>query len=214
MKNALALLAALAATPAMAHHPLNGAPMETFTHGLLSGIGHPILGFDHLFFIVLMGIVAALSGKAPLAAGSYIAAMLGGCLAMSMGFGLPLIEAAIAASLVVVGVAAVRGLSLSSFATVGIFAGFGLFHGMAFGESIAGAEAGLGTGALAGYLLGLGVVQYAIAIGSGWTLAKISKTEQDSLSWARLAGSGVAGIGIFLILEMSEGAALDMLLAA
>ena len=36
----------LAATPALAHHPLNGMPMETFAHGLLSGVGHPLLAQD------------------------------------------------------------------------------------------------------------------------------------------------------------------------
>ena len=56
MKRILATAAlALTATPALAHHPLAGAPMETFTHGMLSGIGHPILGFDHLFFIIAVG---------------------------------------------------------------------------------------------------------------------------------------------------------------
>jgi len=47
--------ASLIASPAMAHHPLNGMPMETFAHGLLSGVGHPLLGFDHLFFVIAMG---------------------------------------------------------------------------------------------------------------------------------------------------------------
>ena len=37
MKKLLTAAFALAATPALAHHPLAGAPMETFTHGVLSG---------------------------------------------------------------------------------------------------------------------------------------------------------------------------------
>ena len=49
-------------TPALAHHPLGGLPMDTFAHGLLSGIGHPMLGFDHLFFIALIGIAALYTG--------------------------------------------------------------------------------------------------------------------------------------------------------
>ena len=35
---------ALTVTPALAHHPLGGMPMETFAHGVLSGVGHPLLG--------------------------------------------------------------------------------------------------------------------------------------------------------------------------
>ena len=38
-------VAGFAPMGAFAHHPMSGLPMETFTHGLLSGIGHPILGF-------------------------------------------------------------------------------------------------------------------------------------------------------------------------
>ena len=64
MKKYSALIAGivLSASPAYAHHPLGGMPMETFTHGLLSGIGHPILGFDHLFFVVIVGIAALFTG--------------------------------------------------------------------------------------------------------------------------------------------------------
>ena len=46
------------------------------------------------------------------------------------------------------------------------FAGFGLFHGAAFGGSIAAQEAAVGGGVL--ITLGLGVVQYAILAASGW----------------------------------------------
>ena len=35
-----------------AHHPLAGKEMTTFLDGLLSGLGHPILGIDHFFFIL------------------------------------------------------------------------------------------------------------------------------------------------------------------
>ena len=47
-------------------------PMETFDHGILSGIDHPLLGFDHLFFVLAVGIAALYTGKPKLAAGAYI----------------------------------------------------------------------------------------------------------------------------------------------
>ena len=69
MKKYLIGLSAIAAsaTPALAHHPLGGLPMETFTQGVLSGIGHPLLGFDHLFFVIAVGIAALYTGRAKLA---------------------------------------------------------------------------------------------------------------------------------------------------
>lgn len=73
-----ALIISLAASPAIAHHSLAGMPMETFAHGLLSGVGHPLLGLDHLFFVALAGIAAVFTGRNLLALLAYIAAMAGG----------------------------------------------------------------------------------------------------------------------------------------
>ena len=58
MKIVISLMGLFASGLAFAHHPLNGMPMETFLHGVLSGIGHPLLGSDHLAFILLVGLVA------------------------------------------------------------------------------------------------------------------------------------------------------------
>ena len=46
-----------------AHHPLNGVMMENFNDGFLSGIGHPILGLDHLTFIIGIGLISYLSSR-------------------------------------------------------------------------------------------------------------------------------------------------------
>ena len=49
---------AIVSVPAMAHHPLDGQAMLTFWHGFLSGIAHPVLGMDHLVFILTIGAVS------------------------------------------------------------------------------------------------------------------------------------------------------------
>jgi urease accessory protein len=41
---------------AYAHHLMGGKTPSTFTEGILSGIGHPIIGPDHLAFLVALGI--------------------------------------------------------------------------------------------------------------------------------------------------------------
>ena len=41
---------------AFAHHPLGGAAPETMLHGFLSGVGHPLIGFDHLAFVFAIGV--------------------------------------------------------------------------------------------------------------------------------------------------------------
>ncbi len=200
-----AILSMIAA-PAMAHHPLGGMPMETMAHGMLSGVGHPVLGFDHLFFVALVGIAALYTGRAAIATGAYIAAMLAGVLLMSVGIGLPIKEAAIALSLLTLGGIVLSGRALSLSAAVAVFAGFGLFHGSAFGDAIAGLEAAMGLSVLLGYLAGLGVIQFAIAMAAGLVARHVWKAQAATAIQPRMAGAVVAGVGAFLTLEAAEGA--------
>ncbi|MEM7546201.1 MAG: HupE/UreJ family protein [Pseudomonadota bacterium] len=198
-------LIAAGAAPALAHHPLGGLPMETFAHGALSGIGHPLLGFDHLLFVIGVGMVAVFTGHRYLAPAAYIGAMVIGCLISAAGIGVPIAEAAIALSLLAVGFIALRGLALALAPAAALFAVFGIFHGAAFGEAIAAQEAGAGTSVLIGYLLGLGIVQYGIALGAGYAITAFFKVREAMAIEARLAGAMVAGVGLFLSLEIAEG---------
>ncbi len=54
---AFALL--LIASPAFAHHPFGMGDSDALTtwQGLLSGLGHPLLGPDHLLFLLALGFV-------------------------------------------------------------------------------------------------------------------------------------------------------------
>ncbi len=213
MKKVLFGLAGVAAsaTPALAHHPLGGMPMETFGHGLLSGFGHPLLGFDHLFFVIIVGIAALYTGRAKTAPAAYIAAMAIGCFLMAMGTGLPLKEAVIGLSLLVVGGIVLSGRALGLVPAMALFAAFGLFHGSAFGDPIAAQEAAAGGSVLAGYLLGLAVLQYAIAVAAGWVAKTLWQATEATAVQARLAGAVVAGIGLYLSMENLEGVVLGAL---
>lgn len=212
MKKLLAIAAAsLAATPALAHHPLGGMPMETFSDGLLSGVGHPVLGFDHMFFVIAMGVAALFTKHRYLTPAAYIAAMLVGCGLMYAGVAMPMKETVIAISLLAVGGIVLSGRSLSAGAAIGIFAAFGLFHGSAFGDSIAAQEGGINAAVLFGYLIGLGAVQYAIAIAAGWVAEKILGASEATAVNARLVGAMVAGVGAFLCLEIVEGPLVAMI---
>jgi urease accessory protein len=210
MKRLLTAIFALAATPALAHHPLAGAPMETFSQGVLSGIGHPILGFDHLFFIIAVGIAAVFTGRALTAPLGFVAGMLGGVALILSGVALPAVELVIALSLLIAGAVLMSGRGLSLAVCVALFAGLGLFHGWAFGESLAAQEAGIGGGVIIGYLLGLAATQWAIAVGAGWAIARLGAAAADAMP-ARLAGGLVAGAGAFLVLEVAESAAFAAL---
>jgi len=212
MKKIFAVAAAtLAATPALAHHPLGGMPMETFMHGVMSGVGHPVLGFDHMFFVIAMGIAALFTTQRMLAPAGYIAAMLVGCGLMYAGVAMPMQETVIVISLLAMGGIVLSGRALGTGTAIALFAAFGLFHGSAFGGSIAGQEGGVNTAVLLGYLIGLGVVQYAIAIAAGWVVEQIFGATEAAAINARLAGAMVAGVGLFLSLEIVEGPLVAMI---
>jgi len=199
------MLLSLLVGPALAHHPLAGMPVTTFVQGLMSGFGHPILGFDHLFFVTSVGIIAILTRHRILAPLVYILVMLGGCLVTTMWTSLPATELMIALSLLVLGSMLLSGHRFSLPTILFAFAGFGLFHGAAFGQSLATQEAAFGIHVLAGYLLGLGATQFAIALAAGLVCTMLWKVTQASAIQPRLAGAMVAGVGLFLTLEHFEG---------
>lgn len=191
--------AALLATPAFAHHPLDGMPMETFVHGILSGFGHPILGVDHLFFIIAMGFAAGLSNIGWSGIAAYVASMLSGCLLVVLGGSLPAQEVLIFLSLIVIGSVVASQRDVPNLLLTATFGGFGLFHGAAYGGSIAGQEGSASLVVLVGYMLGLGVMQIGIASGAG-----LLATRAQPIT-VRLGGAMVAGAGLFLLLEQIEG---------
>lgn len=195
--------------PALAHHPLAGMEMTTFTHGLLSGIGHPVLGFDHLFFVLLMGVAAAFTTYATKLPLAYLGAMVVGVVLATLGLTLPFAEPMIALSLLALGGVVILGRTENFALMATIFAVAGLFHGTAFGGAMASAEAGSTAIVLAGYLIGLAAIQYAIAVAAGYGIAKLA--DSAKALEPRIAGAMVAGVGVFLVLETVEGAAFAAL---
>jgi urease accessory protein len=211
MKKLLTAAAVLAPTAALAHHPLGGLPMTTFAEGVLSGVGHPLLGFDHLAFVLAMGVAAAFTAQRLLTPLAYIAAMALGTLAVSLGVTLPLAEIGIVASLLVLGGLVASGRTLGTGLALTLFAGFGLFHGAGFAGSITGQEGGASALVLTGYLLGLAAIQYAIALAAGLLARRVLGATEAMATNARLIGAGVAGVGAFLALEIIEAPLVAMI---
>ena len=176
---------------AQAHHVMGGRVPATFAQGLFSGLGHPIIGIDHLAFLVAMGIVVGVAGLSlviPLL--FIIASALGVALHVS-GITLPIAELVVATSVLVAGAAIATGGRPRAWAWLALFSIAGLFHGYAFGESIFGAE----RTPLIAYLLGLVIVQGALATG----VAMLSRRASADNVRPRLAGAVIAGIGIAVL---------------
>ena len=148
-------------TTAFAHHPMGGVTPSTFTEGLLSGFGHPIIGLDHFAFVIGVGLIALMLGRRFTLPLAFIGATAAGVAVHLASISLPAVETVIALSVLLIGVLMVSGVKLSSLILAALFATAGLFHGFAYGEAIFGAE----TTPLLAYFLGFAIIQYAIAVG-------------------------------------------------
>ena len=175
------------ASPAFAHHVMGGKMPETFLQGLLSGLGHPVIGLDHFGAIVGVGILVAIAQRS-------VGLVLVFSVAMIAGVGVHLAKVDIPASELLVGLSTLaigvlvfmrRSVGTSTVAT--LFAVAGLLHGYALGESIVGAE----TSPLIAYLLGLLVIQTLIGVAAYALAARVG-------AW-RPVGLTVAGLLVVLL---------------
>ena len=197
-----AFAAAFAVTGnAFAHHPLGGANPDTLLNGLISGLAHPIIGVDHLAFVIAVGLAAAFTPKRFLSPLVFIAATVAGCALLLAGVTLPLAEIVITGSVVALGAMVLSGRRFPTSGFIALFAVAGLFHGGAYGASIIGAEATI----LAAYLIGFAAIQYAIALGAMWMTRTVWRAADPSAIAPRLTGALVAGIGFAFMVENIEG---------
>lgn len=201
MKKLILPLALVAASPALAHHPLDGEVPQTLFHGLLSGLAHPVIGLDHLAFVVLVGLYAAASRRRLAGPLAFILATLAGTLVLLAGLSLPLAEIVVAASVVALGALLFLGRRVSGTSTLAGFAVTGLFHGWAYGEAVLGSQ----MGPVAAYLVGFGLIQFAIAVGVA-ALGAMAVTVANGAPklQARLAAAVCCGIGLAFLVENVE----------
>lgn len=177
--------------PALAHHAMGGATPSTFVEGFLSGLGHPIIGLDHLAFIVSAGLIAGLAGRGLWLPVAFVAASIAGVFLHVGELDLPVAEPVIGVSVLAIGglLALARG-NLGRGVWIAVFAVVGVFHGYAYGEAIVGAE----PTPLWAYLAGLAVIQSLVAVGVAALASRRSWT--PAALTPRLAGAAVFGIGL------------------
>ena len=191
----------MSAGAAFAHHPLGGMTPQTALHGILSGIGHPVIGIDHLAFIIGVGLIAAFHRSRLAMPAAFVGGTVAGTMLTLAAVTLPLAEIVITGSVVVAGVIAMRGKVTDLRVAALLAVAAGLFHGWAYGAAVVGAEA---TPLLA-YLTGFSVTQLLIALGVGIVARKLWKVARADALQPRLAGAIVAGVGLAYLIENVEG---------
>lgn len=201
----LCLVLLIIATPAFAHHPLDGRLPTNFFEGILSGFGHPIIGFDHLAFIIASGLLAAKIGRGIFIPIAFIIATALGAIIHLQAIDLPVPEIVIAASVVVFGTLLVMGKNKKQspnyyVMVVGLAALAGIFHGHAYGEGIFGAE----TTPLMAYLLGFTMIQMVISLGIYALATQVMKTTSIK-TITRFAGLAITAIGMVFLTSAITG---------
>lgn len=200
--SALALFALLIASPApaFAHHLMGGKMPASFQEGLLSGLGHPVIGLDHFAFIIGVGIASAFLSRGFVPIAAFILATIAGCALHLQSVTVPAAEIVIAVSVMIVGAAIMSGRGLSAAVATLIFAVAGLFHGYAYGESIFGAE----QTPLTAYLIGFAAIQFVVASAAMLITRALLSERAASAMPARLAGALIAGVGLTFLAQNVE----------
>lgn len=190
MRHAL-LLASFGLLPSVAFaHPGHE------TAGMLSGMLHPLLGWDHLIAMVAVGMLAVMGRKKiawqlPVA---FVSFMLVGALLGMNGFAIPAVETGILLSLVALGALLAFGrASYLPALTVGC-ALFGTLHGNAHGIELPANAAAMS------YVSGFMLATIALHL-AGCGLASIGASKWQSMA-LKTSGVAIAGAGLFGILSV------------
>jgi urease accessory protein len=189
-------LALVVSDPAFAHHAMGSQMPATFVQGLLSGLGHPIIGLDHLAALIAVGCLAATQARGLWLPLSFVVAMVLGAALHVRELTLPASEILAASSVLVLGALLVIRRRLPVAIVWALFAAAGLVHGYALAESIIGAE----PTPLYAYFAGLAIVQSAIALGAMLAAREITNAP-GRVAAVRLIGAGIAGIGVALVVQ-------------
>jgi urease accessory protein len=183
-----ALIALFALTPILAHaHHLPGEAA-----GFASGLGHPLLGLDHLLAMVAVGLWAAqLGGRSLwLVPAAFVSLMtVGGALGM-LGVHLPMVEAGILASVLLLGLLIAASARLPVFGAMALVGLFAIFHGHAHGAEMPAGASGIS------YALGFALATAALH-GCGIGLGLLAR-KHASAPVLRFAGAAIALAGLCL----------------
>jgi urease accessory protein len=127
------VLIAVLVSPALAHTGVGQ------TNSFASGISHPLFGADHIVAMLAVGLWAVLAGGRAIWVWptSFIAAMLAGFAAGTLGLQIPFVEPAILTSIIILGLFVALAVKAPVWLGAAIAGLFAFFHGHAHGTEAA-----------------------------------------------------------------------------
>lgn len=185
------LLACSISAKAFAHHPTGGKVPSNVLEGLLSGLAHPIIGLDHLAFIVGSAILAGILCKPNLIFSFVCASILGTIFHVNL-IDIPYAEVSIAASVMFLALVLLRPNVLSYLSVNSFLFVAGILHGYAYGESIVGAE----MHSLYGYLAGFILVQTCLAGAISYFVSEASQAMKTKSRYVVASACAVTGLAM------------------
>ncbi|MBR0664517.1 urease accessory protein UreJ [Roseomonas hellenica] len=189
--------------PALAHHGMDDATPGTLGEGIMSGFAHPVLGLDHLAFLLAAGLLASAAprlGYRALAA--FLTAGIAGALLHRAAIGLGPVEIGVAVSVLAAGGLLLalgrRTAIIASALAVPGFALAGLFHGHAFAEAVAESPAAV-------FIAHLAALTLAQAMITGAALLAARAVAGFGNLPFRAAGLGATAVGAFALVTAIGG---------
>ena len=195
-KKNLSLIFFLISFPAFAHHPMGGALPQNFLNGILSGIAHPIIGFDHLAFILTFGIIASYFKNKVILPLYFITFSLIGTILSVNFLVVPFSELIISLSIIIAGLTSLYDKKINIYFPIILALGGGFFHGYAFGQSVVGIEAS----PLIAYLIGIALIGFVLIFGSSFLITKYYYLTLKP----KFVGAIFTGVGLTYFIENVE----------
>ena len=175
-------------------------PSMSYAHegsggGFMSGLTHPVLGFDHLLAMLSVGILSAQMGgqaiwRVPL---TFVLVMLGGGILGINGVPLFSVELGIAFSVLALGIAIALENKLSPLLAMVFVGFFAIFHGHAHGTEMPSLSKPVFYAC--GFVIGTAGIHIA-----GVLIGIIAERLKEGKQVLRYVGAGIAGVGFHLII--------------
>jgi len=167
--------------------------------GFLSGLTHPVLGFDHFLAMVSVGILSSQMGGRAIwtVPATFVSVMAIGAFIGIKEIGLPGVEYGIALSVLLLGVALAMEKKLPPiWAMVGV-AFFATFHGHAHGTEMPTIVKPIIYAC--GFLLGTTALHVA-----GVVIGIFSNKTSKGSAILRYVGAGISGVGVHIIYILTK----------
>jgi len=193
----------LSEQPAVAHHVMGGKLPATLTDGLLSGLGHPLIGIDHFAAVIAVGLLAAMHRIGAALVIGYVLAQVAGAALHVRGTNVPAAELLVALSVMALGAVLIVRRTMPVVVILVLFLLAGLLHGYALGESIVGAE----RTPLTAYFAGFAAIQIAVALTAMMFARRLAPDADAQHVNLRLIGAGLIGLGLGAVATQLFGAA-------